>query len=398
MHDSQGGDMTVSSGGPEPSAISSGSGQKPESVPLPVAGASRARGECQCTALRRGLPYGAVMATAGASTLAGYCGLPGLVVPLLALAIVEALWLAVAGTLAHLREFALGPRPWLAIGAPSEHTGIHTVPLGLAVISAGLAGLEAGGRATGLPVVLAGAGLALTWVLALLCVGRFLQSLARHGVELAAMDGTWFLVPASLLGAATATVIVARLAPAGWTAGLAWLALAGAVLGSLGYLAVLAVAIVRVRRIGVAGVPQAPWWIAMGCAGLAAAALGSVLEMGVPWPEPLRELLAAAMCIAEILAAGLSVPVAAAGARFLSRRCRYRDKASWPPAFSSAVLALGGLATGTVLQSRVFSRIGVGAGAATLVFWLVTACWNASAPLRGWNAIAEDPSGIRPGS
>ena len=147
-------------------------------------------------------------------------------------------------------------------------------------------------------------------------------------------------------------------------------------------------AAVRVRRIGVGGTPQAPWWIAMGCAGLAAAALGSVLEAGVPWPAPVRMLLAAAMCTAEIFAAALCVPVAAASVRFLLGCCRYRDMAAWPPMFSTAVFALGGLATGKVLQLPVFARIGLGAGASTLVFWLVTACWNASGRLRGRNAIS----------
>jgi hypothetical protein len=328
------------------------------------------------------------MATAGAAILAGYCGFQVLVLPGIALAIVGALWLGVAGALRHRAEFALGWRPWLEVGFAGEHSGIHTVPLGIAVITSGLAGWVAQGSTWSLPSALVAAGLLLTWLLTLFCVVRFLWSLAQYGVALEAMDGAWFLVPAALLGAAIATMDLAALGAGGWAGWLRWTALLAAALGWFGYWAVAGVAIVRLRRFGRHGVPQAPWWIAMGCAGLAAAALGCVSDAGEPWPSLLREVLVAAMCVTQIFTAALCVPVVVASVEFLLRRCRFRDPAAWPPTFSTAVFALGGLWTGRVLHSTVFWRIGLGAGFATLAFWLVTVVWNVGNRVRrhhsGW--------------
>ncbi|MGH7120402.1 MAG: hypothetical protein ACREFP_15665 [Acetobacteraceae bacterium] len=101
------------------------------------------------------------MATAGASTLAGRCGLPERVAPLLALAALQALWEPTFGTLRHRAEFLLGWSAWLAIGPANEHSGVHTVPLGLAVIAGELIGLGAG-EATPWLLLLAGSSLAPT--------------------------------------------------------------------------------------------------------------------------------------------------------------------------------------------------------------------------------------------
>lgn len=329
----------------------------------------------RCTALREGLPFGAVMATAGASVMARYCGLQDLVSPLLALAVLQVLWSLLAGAWRHRTEFSMGWRAWWAIGPAHEHTGVHTVPLGLAVIASGLVALTANGAAPW-ALTLAGTCLGLTWVLTLVCGGRCMWSLTSRGLALRAFDGAWFLVPAAFLGAVIATDAVAQRTTGRAAIFLVVLALAGALLGWLGYWVVAWVTLVRVRRYGLGGVPQAPWWIAMGCAGLAAAALGQVLA-GPGSGLPLRAFLTHAMVVTDVFAMILCVPVLACSTAFLLRRCQFRASAPWPPTFSTAVFALGCLEAGDVLRSPTLRVIGLGAAYVTLVFWAVTMAWNA---------------------
>lgn len=333
------------------------------------------RRDARCTALRHGLPFGVVMATGGAAVVASRCGLPALVAPLLALAILQALGLPLVGAWRHRAEFGLGWRSWWALGPAHEHTGVHTVPLALAVIASGLVALAAQAVA---PCVsaLAAACLVLTWLLTAVCGSRCLWALATRGSALRAFDGAWFLVPAAFLGAAIPTHAVAS-GLTGPAAGmLEALALAGALVGGIGYWIVAGVALVRVRRHGLGGVPQAPWWIAMGCAGLAAAALGTVAA-SERRGGPLEAFLIAAMVATAVVAVILCVPVLACSVTFLLRRCRFRGPAAWPPTFSTAVFALGCLETGAVLPSAAFRNIGLGAGYVTLAFWAVTTAWNA---------------------
>lgn len=332
---------------------------------------------CACTALRRGLPYGAVMATAGAATLAGDCGLPWLAAPLLALAIAWAVWLLVAGVRSHRGEFALGWQPWFEVGFAGEHSGVHTVPLGVAVIAGGLADFAAARAGRSVLLLLAVAALGLAWLLTFVCIARFARALAKYPMDLPAVDGAWFLVPAAALGSALASLQLAPLLARGWALPLQWLALVAAVLGALGYVAVAVVAAVRVWRFGLYGVPLAPWWIAMGCAGLAAAALGAVADAAIPGALALHATLVVAMVGLEIVALALCVPVLVWGVRFLACDCGFRAAAPWPPTFSTAVFALGGLWAGKVLQAPVFHGIGIAAGFATLALWLVTVVWNA---------------------
>lgn len=316
------------------------------------------------------------MATAGASALAGSCGLQILVLPLLVLAIAQVLWATIAGVWHHRREFHLGWRAWWAIGPAQEHSGIHTAPLGLAVIAGGLTALAADGDGSWL-WVFAYACLGLTWLLTLVCVGRFVWSLSSHGFVLQMLDGTWFLVPAALLGAGMATDAIPVVLRGGAAAPIvAGLALAGTLLGWLGYWAVACAALARILRFGLGGVPQAPWWIGMGCAGLAAAALGRTLKSRDPalWLQP---FLRNAMAVNDVVAIALCVPVLVLSAAFLLRRCRFHAPASWPPTFSTAVFALGCFESGDVLHSPTLQMIGLGAGYATLLFWAVTILWNA---------------------
>jgi hypothetical protein len=328
----------------------------------------------RCTTLSQGLPFGAVMATAGASVLAGRCGLQALAAPLLALAVLQTLWLPLAGAWRHRAEFSLGWRAWWAIGPVHEHTGVHTVPLGLAVMASGFIALAAHGTAPW-ALTLAGVCLGLTWLLTIVCSGRCTWSLISRGLALRTFDGAWFLVPAALLGTAIATdAMVGRVTGRAATF-LAMLALVGALLGWFGYWVVGLAALARVRRFGLGGVPQAPWWIAMGCAGLAAAALGRVLTVSSP-DFPLRAFLTHAMVVTDIAAVVLCVPVLLRSVVFLLRHCRFRAPAPWPPTFSTAVFALGCLETGDVLPSPLFRAVGLGAVYVTLVFWAVTMAWN----------------------
>lgn len=326
-------------------------------------------------AWRSSLPYGAVMATAGASVLAGRCGLHALTTPLLALAVAQALWVPASGAWRHWREPHWLWRAWSATGPAQRLAGLHTVPLGLAVITGGLATLAAG-DATFWYWMLACICLGLTWLLTVACVGRFVWSLVLCDVPLQTLGGAWFLVPAALLGAGMAADAIALRVSGNATSVLEALALAAALAGWLGYLAVAWAAMVRVWRYGLGGVPQAPWWIAMGCAGLAAAALGGAQApyAGEVWiQESIRQAMAGTVAAAIVLC----VPILVGGTVFLLHRCRYRAPAAWPPTFSTAVFALGCLGSGHVLHSPPLRLLGVGAGYATLVFWTVTSVWNA---------------------
>lgn len=331
------------------------------------------------TALRCGLPYGVVMATAGAARLDGIVGWPGLAAGLLAVAILQAGWVLVAGSWRYRREFSYGWPAWLAIGPPGEHAGIHTVPLGLAVISSGLYGLSGSGRNW---LLLANVCLVVAWLLTIVCVARFAASLLRRGWSLSGLDGAWFLVPAAVLGSAIAAHAGAGLVPVQTVAtGLGWLSRGGALAGTVGYWAVLFCAIVRVGRHGLGHAPQAPWWIAMGCAGLAAAALGRVI-VGVPALQPAPVVgLVALLWTTEVVAIVLAVPVLVMSAVFLLWHCSYRGRGVWPPTFSTAVFALGSLQAGTVLQAPLVWRVGFYAAWATLGLWLVTSGWNAACGL-----------------
>lgn len=314
------------------------------------------------------------MATAGASALAAACGLRQLVVPLLVLAILQAFWIPLMGAWRHRSDPHLQASAILAIGPAHRHSGIHTVPLGLAVIASGVIalGASAGLPWTGLPAF---ACLALAWLLTVACIGRFFWSLATRGLALATLDGAWFLVPAALLGVGIATQALADAPGDPARSALGFAALAASLLGWAGYWLGVTVTLVRVRRYGLGGVPQAPWWIAMGCAGLAAAALGRTAQDLQPGSTTLA-LQVAAMAATCIFAVALAIPVLAGSMRFLRRQCCYREMAVWPPTFSTAVFALGCLQTGEILQSAVFRNIGLGAGYATLVLWGATAGWN----------------------
>ncbi len=326
----------------------------------------------QPRALRLGLPYGAVMATGGAGQLAGACGLPGAARPLLWLAVAEAGWIAGRGLVRHRGELRLPPSAWARIGLPAEHTGVLTVPLGLAVVATGLS------TQPGLAKVLGAAFVVLAWLSAAVFVARFAVSVTRRDGT-TAVDGGWFLAPAALLGAG-----IAAAAYAGQTVGvladlLRWVALVAAAVGVAGYWAVAAGAALAVARRGLGQGRRVLWWIAAGCGGLAAAAVGRVLAAG-------RALVPSGVAAAGHVVAGatwsvaavLAVPIVVASVRSLARTRRIVRAAPWPPTFSTAVFALGALATAKMLGVPAVTGVGKVAAGATLALWAVTAVLHAS--------------------
>jgi tellurite resistance protein TehA-like permease len=331
--------------------------------------------------MRQELPYGVVMATAGTSTVASEWGWQPLVEPLLGLAIAQALWILIAGAWRHWHAFRLDRSVWLMVGPVAKHPGIHTVPLGVAVIAGGLAALHSGLNTPWL-LLFASVCLALAWLLVITCGSRFIAALAMYGLLLKSVDGAWFLVPAAILGASLSTQELSAHTAAPGATPLSLLALAGTLLGWLGYWVVALIALLRVRRFGLGGVPQAPWWIAMGCAGLAAAALGHVVEIPI-LPGSWQGLLTDAMCVTAMIAVILYVPIAWVSIQFLLWFWRFRGKAPWPPTFSTAVFALGCLQAGKILSSEIFHLLGLAAGLATIAFWAVTTLWNTIHGLTG---------------
>lgn len=326
-------------------------------------------------ALRSGLPYGAVMATAGASILAVRCGLHALAAPILILAVAQAIWIGLAGAWRHRNELQGPFSQWTAIGPTSEHSGIHTVPLGIAMIAGALHIYTGPDGALASIAWLPLAVLALALLTTLLCVGRFTLALFLHSWNLQDVDGTWFLAPAASLGTALATVVMADRAIR-WPTMLAALLFATSAIGWCGYWVVAVVAALRIKRYRLRGKSLAPWWIAMGCAGLAAATLGSLLDARALWTASFKTALSIAMATTIVVALVLLVPVIAASIHFLLRRCRFRNAARWSPTFSTAVFALGCLATGRHLNSEPFQLLGLWAGLATLALWAVTMIWN----------------------
>lgn len=185
-----------------------------------------------------------------------------------------------------------------------------------------------------------------------IAVGRFFAALTARDVDLHSLDGSWFLVPAVLLGGVIATDRLTTRLGEPWAKALWGLATGSALIG----------------------------WIAMGCAGLAAAALSAVLRGRALVPLPSAWLIAA-MVVSVSVAIVLAMPVLVLSTGFLLRRCAFRAAGSWPPTFLTAVFSFGALQAGGVLHAPMRAAIGQGAAHATLVFWAVTAGWNV---MRAW--------------
>jgi len=317
------------------------------------------------------------MATGGAAQLAGACGMPDAVRPLLWLAVVEAGWIAGRCLVRHRGELRLPLSAWVSIGLPAEHTGVLTVPLGLAVVATGLS-VQPGAAET------LGAGfLALAWLTAVVLVARFALSVARRlstsMSSTAGVDGGWFLAPAAVLGAGIAAGAYAGQAVGLLADVLRWGALLSAGIGLAGYWAVAASAALTLPCRGLGQGRRVLWWIAAGCGGLAAAAAARALSAGArPWPPGVVAAGHAAAVATWALAAVLAGPIVVASVSSLVRSRRFVRAAPWPPTFSTAVFALGTLATGKILEAPTLTSVGRAAAGATLALWAVTAALHTS--------------------
>lgn len=327
------------------------------------------------------LPFGAVMATAGAAALTRPCGLGWLAIPLLTLAIAQAFWIAAVTLWPYRNAWQAFPKWLMAVHPPHEHSGTHTVPLGLAIIASVLAGLGVAGHQLCRTPWLSGIFLLLAWLTGAVCIGRFTLALTRHPWRLSHIDGTWFLLPAVPLGLAIASTDVVALAPASFHTTLVNLALLAGCAGWLGYWLLAIATAGRVARHGLGTMPRSPWWIVMGCAGLSASALGKVLHAAT-WPTMLHQLIALSVTIAACTALALLLPVLGLSLRFLLHDCRYRNTAAWPPTFSTAVFALGSLTAGATQGASGWHTLGLTGGYATLALWAVSFGWNLSRQLQ----------------
>lgn len=321
------------------------------------------------------LPFAAVMATGVASELARPAGLAALTLPLLAWAGLQAAWIALAG-LRHRR--AAGER-WF---------GALTIPIGCAVLGSGLAGQKGAAWHDGAAGLEALAG--VTGIVLLCSVVRnAVDALGRQGGE-SAVDGTWFLAPATCLALAAGGAAVAPAGPGAAGVVSAWVLAGLCALGAAAYLLVLVLAAGRVRRCGL-GSTRASWWIAAGCGGLAAAAIGrSATEI-----DRLGRVAAQVVPVAGACACGVAsfvlVPVLVASAASLARTRALGGAAPWPPTFSSGVYALGAIQAGRLGNVAALGRVGDIAGIATVLLWAVTTGLGAVARVR--DATRPAPAG-----
>lgn len=304
------------------------------------------------------LPFGAVMATGAASQLAGAAGVERLRLPLLGATIV----VAVAVALRHLAH-----RPRVRSGASATRLGSFTVPVGLAVIGTGIASLK--GPAT---AAAAAAIVALAWLATGVLVVAVVLPLLAAPLPLAAVGGAWFLAPAALLADAIGVAAVAgRLS--GATA-LSWLAALVALLGSTLYLLVVGLAVKRIATCGLARSPRSAWWIAAGCGGLSAAALGrvaTVVQQTAGATVTVHGLAVMAFGAWAIGCAAL-VPVLTGSARYLLKLRRLSGRPPWPPTFSTGVFALGARQVGRLNGAPMVTHLADLAAVLTLGFWVTT--------------------------
>ncbi len=297
------------------------------------------------------------MATGVASQLAGPAGMGALRVPLLAVTVAVALAIVGLGV--------SGRRPRRA-GRPVVGFGDFTVPIGLAVVGSGLARLGGPGVAAADGVV------AAAWIITGVLAATVVVPVTAAPPGLAAVGGTWFLAPAALLADAIGAGAVAG-PTTGHSPALGWLAVAAAGLGIVGYLAVMGVAAVRVVVHRVAGVPRAPWWIAAGCGGLSAAAVGRISAV-----DPLGRggaILHGSGWVALgcwVVGGIALVPVLAGSLRYLVGLRRLVGRPPWPPTFSTGVYALGAGQVGRLLGNPAIVRVGEVAAVGTIGLWLLT--------------------------
>lgn len=307
------------------------------------------------------------MATGAACQLSSLAGVPVLRVPLLLVAIAIAVGVTVASVV-RARRRAHGRTPlaaWL---------GRFTVPVGLAVITAGLS------TSSARPIVVA------AWTAAVLAVASTAvvvvgAVVAAHTARptLPAVNGVWFIAPAAFLADAVACTALHAHAPSAAPA-LGTTAIVSAAIGAAGYAILLVVAAVRVGRHGLSGAPRVAWWIVTGCGGLAAFSLGRVAATFGPVAPWSVAVFHAAALASAVVAAAVLIPITVGCVRFLVGLPRRRlARSPWPPAFSSGVFALGAAEIGSIYGWTAATTVGRIAAVETLVVWAAIAAVNIAA-------------------
>lgn len=291
------------------------------------------------------MPYGVVMASAGAGRAAALAGWHGAATALTVIAVGQAV-------LVPTRRMAAQR----GIPVMQWRFGLFTVALGLAVISANLQALA---PAAGNIV------LCLAWLVtaALTCWRLALAGL--RGERRETVDGTWFLAPAALLGAASATVTALGSAPE-WVVRLA---VAVCLAGVAEYILVIAVSGYRIGRRGLGDSPLASWWIAAGCGGLAAAALGHVAQAlpAIDMQQVLNTLVTAMWVVATLLLAAILT-----GCLWHAlRRPPGPWTHVWTPVFSTAVYAAGTNRLAMLSGSGWLETFAFMCIIATLALWII---------------------------
>lgn len=290
------------------------------------------------------MPYGVVMASAGAGQVAALNGIHGLALLLTVVAASQALLIPIGHVLT-----ADG------IGLPRWRHGLFTIALGLAVLAGNLHSV-----APGIGIIVLGlAGLVM------LILGGWWIARALTGADKDTLvDGTWFLAPAALLGFAGA---VATAMGAHSDSGIRLL-VAACLVGVIGYAWVLAESARRLVRHGLQGSPLAPWWISAGCGGLAAATLAKMA--GAVSNRMLDGVLSALMAATWLVATVLLIAVLTGCLRHAWRRSRGRWTHVWAPVFSSAVYAAGTEALAQTSADDWLHQMAVVSALATLGLWL----------------------------
>ncbi len=154
---------------------------------------------------------------------------------------------------------------------------------------------------------------------------------------------------------------------------LAWLAVVIAGLGALTYLVAIALGSARLLRVGLGRRGTASWWIAAGCGGLSAAALGRVSSV-VPAGFGIATSHAFGLLALFfwIIGSAALIPVVVASLGFLFRLRHLEGKPPWPPTFSTGVYALGAAQVGRLLTARTVDTVSNVTAVATLTIWVVT--------------------------
>lgn len=309
------------------------------------------------------LPFGAVMAAGVASELAGAAGVGSLRLPLLWVTVA----IAVAISLIRFLRIQSGELK-RSTRSSCLRLGEFTVPIGAAVVGSGFA------RMTGTWALWGAAcavGVACS-ITVFLVLTRFLPLIAVWP-GIVAIDGTWFLVPAALLADAAGIANLERVLPISLSHLLGWLALAAVGIGAVGYLAVLVLAGIRLATLGIGGVARAPWWIAAGCGGLTAAALGIVSSRS-PFGTSSRVIHSFGWLALGywIIGSAILLPVLFTSVWFFMKMREFQYRPPWPPTFSTGVYALGAAQVGRLLALPLLATVAGIAAAATISMWAVT--------------------------